>query len=58
MLCRVRQLAHAISALGKKPKFIAAMVDDMLLPIARDLTPLGLGRSEPRVKIHRPKNSV
>ena len=52
----LRQLAHAISALEKKPKTIAAMIDDMLLVIARDLTPLRPGRSEPRVKKRRPKN--
>jgi hypothetical protein len=40
----------------KKPKTIAAMIDDMLLTIARDLTPLRPGRSEPRVKKRRPKN--
>ena len=32
------------------------MVDDMLLAIARDLTPLRPERSEPRVKKTRPKS--
>ena len=52
----LRQFAHAISGLEKKPKMIAAMIDEMLLTIARDLTPLRPGRTEPRVKKRRPKN--
>jgi hypothetical protein len=52
----LRQFAHAMSGVEKKPKTIAAMIDDMLLTIARDLTPLRPGRSEPRVKKRRPKN--
>ena len=52
----LRQFAHAISGLDKKPKTIAAMIDEMLLTIARDLTPLRPGRTEPRVKKRRPKN--
>ena len=52
----LRQFAHAMSGVEKKPKTIAAMIDDMLLTIARDLTPLRPGRSEPRVKKRRAKN--
>ena len=52
----VRQFAHAISGLESKPKSIAAMIDKMLQSIAKDLTPLRPGRSEPRVKKRRPKN--
>jgi len=52
----LRQFAHAISGIEKKPKTIAAMIDEMLLTIARDLTPLRPGRTEPRVKKRRPKN--
>jgi hypothetical protein len=46
----------AISGLEKKPKTISAMIDEMLLTIARDLTPILPGRTEPRVKKRRPKN--
>ena len=52
----LRQFAPAISALERKPKTIAAMIDDMLLVIGRDLIPLRPRRSEPRVKKRRPKN--
>jgi hypothetical protein len=52
----LRQFAHAMSGVEKKPKTIAAMIDDMLPVIARDLTPLRPGRSEHRVKKRRPKN--
>jgi len=52
----LRQFAHAISGIEKKPKTIAAMIDEMLLAIARDLNPLRPGRTEPRVKKRRPKN--
>ncbi len=51
-----RQFAHAISGLESRPKSIAAMIDKMLQSIAKNLTPLRPGRSEPRVKKHRPKN--
>ena len=54
----LRQFAHAISGLDKKPKTIAAMIDEMLLTIARDLTPLRPGRTEPRVKKRRPKTTA
>jgi hypothetical protein len=40
----LRQFAHAISGLDKKPKTIAAMIDEMLLTIAGDLTPRQQGK--------------
>ena len=52
----LRQFAHAMSGVDRKPKTIAAMIDEMLLTIARDLTPHRPGRSEPRVKKRRSKN--
>jgi hypothetical protein len=52
----MRQFAHAISGLESKPKSIAAMIDNMLQSIAKDLAPVRPGRSEPRVKKRRPKN--
>jgi len=44
------------SGIEKKPKTIAAMIDEMLVAIAWDLNPLRPGRTEPRVKKRRPKN--
>ena len=52
----VRQFANATSGAEDKPRTISAMVDEMLLAIARDLNPHRPGRSEPRVKKRRPKN--
>jgi len=52
----VRQFAHATSGAEEKPKIISAMLDEMLLAIARDLNLHRPGRSEPRVKKRRPKN--
>jgi len=52
----VRQFAHATSGAEEKPKIISAMLDEMLLAIARDLNLHRLGRSEPRVKKRRPEN--
>ncbi len=39
-----------------KPRIIAALVDEMLLAIARDLNPERPGRSEPRAVKRRPKS--
>lgn len=52
----VRQFASALHGAEEKPRTISAMVDEMLLAIARDPTPLRPGRSEPRVRKRRPKN--
>ena len=52
----VRQFANATCGAEDKPRTISAMVDEMLLAIARDLTPHRPGRSEPRVKKRRPKD--
>lgn len=52
----VRQFANAAGGAEDKPRTISALVDEMLLAIARDLVPLRPGRSEPRVKKRRPKN--
>lgn len=52
----LRQFANAISGIEEKPRAISAMVDEMLLAIARDLVPHRPGRIEPRVRKRRPKN--
>ena len=52
----VRQFANATCGAEDKPRTISAMVDEMLLAIARDPNPHRPGRSEPRVKKRRPKN--
>lgn len=52
----VRQFANATCGAQDKPRTISAMVDEMLLAIARDPNPHRPGRSEPRVKKRRPKN--
>lgn len=52
----VRQFANAAQGAEGKPRTIAAMVDEMLLAIARDPNPHRPGRSEPRVRKRRPKN--
>jgi len=52
----VRQFANASSGAEDKPRTISAMVDEMLLAIARDPNPHRPGRSEPRVRKRRPKN--
>jgi len=52
----VRQFANASCGAEDKPRTIAAMVDEMLLAIAKDLNPHRPGRNEPRVKKRRPKN--
>lgn len=52
----VRQFANATCGAEDKPRTISAMVDEMLLAIARDPNPHRPGRSEPRVKKRRQKN--
>lgn len=52
----VRQFANAMQGAEVKPRVIAAMIDEMLLAIARDLNPLRPGRSEPRAVKRRPKS--
>ena len=52
----VRQFANATSGAEDKPRTISAMIDEMLLAIARDPNPHRPGRSEPRVRKRRPKN--
>lgn len=52
----LRQFANAASGAENKPRTISALVDDMLLAIARDLVPLRPNRVEPRVRKRRPKN--
>jgi len=52
----VRQFANASSGAEDKPRTISAMIDEMLLAIARDPNPHRPGRSEPRVRKRRPKN--
>gem|GEM_PF-4679506 len=41
---------------ANKRRTIAALIDEILLAIARDLIPERPARSEPRAKIRRPKN--
>lgn len=52
----VRQFVNAASGAEDKPRTLSALVDEMLLAIARDLNPHRPGRSEPRVRKRRPKN--
>ena len=52
----LRQFADATCGAEDKPRTISALVDEMLLAIARDLNPHRPGRSEPRVKNRRSKN--
>jgi hypothetical protein len=52
----LRQFANASVGAESKPRTISALIDEMLLAIARDLLPLRPGRSEPRAKKRRPKN--
>ncbi len=52
----VRQFANAAQGAENKPKTVAALLDEMLLAIARDLLPHRPGRSEPRAVKRRPKN--
>jgi hypothetical protein len=52
----VRQFANALHGAEDKPRTVSALVDEMLLAIARDLVPHRPNRSEPRVRKRRPKN--
>ena len=52
----LRQFANAASGAQDKPRTISAIVEEMLLAIARDLVPLRPARTEPRVRKRRPKN--
>lgn len=52
----LRQFANASAGAEDKPRTISALVEDMLLAIARDLVPLRPDRTEPRVRKRRPKN--
>jgi hypothetical protein len=52
----VRQFANASFGSQDKPRTISALLDEMLLAIARDLIPIRPFRSEARVKKRRPKN--
>jgi hypothetical protein len=52
----VRQFASAAQGAENKPKTVAALLDEMLLAIARDRLPHRPGRSEPRAVKRRPKN--
>lgn len=52
----VRQFANALHGAENKPRTLSAMIDEMLLAIARDLLPIRPNRSEPRVKKRRSKN--
>lgn len=52
----LRQFANAASGAQNKPRTLVALVDEMLLAIARDLVPLRPDRVEPRVRKRRPKN--
>jgi hypothetical protein len=58
-LCRIsfkgcldtlRQFANATAGAEDKPRTVSAIVDDMLMAIARDLLPRRPGRAEPRSK--------
>lgn len=52
----VRQFANAACGAEDKPRTIAALIEEMLLAIARDPIPSRPGRSEPRARKRRPKN--
>ena len=52
----VRQFANATCGAEDKPRTISALVEEMLLAIARDPNPHRPGRSEPRARKRRPKN--
>jgi hypothetical protein len=52
----VRQFANAMHGAEDKPRTINAMIDQMLLAIARDPNPHRPGRSEPRAVKRRRKN--
>jgi hypothetical protein len=52
----LRQFANAAIGAEDKPRTISALIEEMLLAIARDPLPLRPGRTEPRVRKRRPKN--
>jgi len=52
----VRQFSNALAGAHNKPKTIEAMIEEMLLAIARDTVAERPKRSEPRVKKRRAKN--
>ena len=52
----VRQFANAAYGAEDKPRTLAALIDEMLLAIAKDTNPLRPGRTEPRAVKRRPKN--
>ena len=52
----VRHFANALHGAEDKPRTVSALVDEMLLAMARDPNPHRPGRSEPRVKKRRAKN--
>lgn len=52
----LRQFANAAAGIEDKPRTLSALVDEMLLAIARDLVPHRPERAEPRVRKRRPKN--
>ena len=52
----VQQIAADYEVHSALPKIISAMLDEMLIAIARDLNLHRPGRSEPRVKKRSPKN--
>jgi len=52
----VRHFANAAQGAEDKPRTISAIVDEMLLAIARDPNPHRPGRSEPRALKRRKKN--
>ena len=52
----LRQFANVSCGVEDKPLTISALIDEMLLAIARDPVPLRPDRSEPRVRKRRPKN--
>jgi len=52
----LRQFANAAQGAEDKPRTVAALIDEMLLAIARDPNPHRPNRSEPRTRKRRPKN--
>ena len=52
----MRQFASAVQGAQDKPKTVAALLDEILLAIARDLVPHRPDRSEPRTVKRLTKN--
>jgi hypothetical protein len=52
----IRQFANAATGAEQKPRTLAALVEEVLLAISRDLNPHRPGRSETRAKKRRGKN--